>query len=194
MRNIPGTVEVAGREFIYVQVLHEETFFKLIDAAIASCPDARTPESGGVIGELVRIILPGGQCLLGLSSKGDLSGWSGKPIGYCREQGRIWMRIQPRRSTTSCCIMAICAAGPPKAVSPSRRNSSATAVCEGRLPDGMGFSGGADTLMKEGFPPLLPGTESPRQQKTSVLRTRMPYASARRLFFQTGFPNLWREL
>ena len=33
-----------------------------------------------------------------------------------------------RRFTTSACMMAMCAAGPPKAVNPRRRNSTATSV------------------------------------------------------------------
>jgi len=36
-----------------------------------------------------------------------------------------WRVSQPRRSTNSRCMMAICAAGPPKAVSPRRVNSRA---------------------------------------------------------------------
>src|SRR5579859_4632434 len=39
---------------------------------------------------------------------------------------KCWWSIQPRLSTTSFCIMAICAAGPPKAVKPSFVKSCAS--------------------------------------------------------------------
>jgi hypothetical protein len=87
---IPGQIDVEGVEFAYVEAGEDEEFANVIDAALAACPDVPLPTSGGVVEEKVRIVLPTGQSLLGMSYKGDLSGWRGKIASFCRQDGREW--------------------------------------------------------------------------------------------------------
>lgn len=88
-RNIPGTIEVEGREFLYVETLQGEGFEEIIDAAL-STSDVPLPKAGGVIEERVRILLEDGTSLLGISYKGDLAGWRAKLLAYCKAKDRRW--------------------------------------------------------------------------------------------------------
>ena len=89
-RNIPGTIEVEGREFFYIETSDGAGFRKLIDAALTGSPDVPLPNDGGVIEEKVRILLEGGTTLLGISYKGDLPGWRAKLLAYCKANHRTW--------------------------------------------------------------------------------------------------------
>ena len=89
-RNIPGTIEVAGREFLYVESMPDEGFSRLVSEALNSSPDIPSPTSGGIMEEKVRIILHGNTSLLSISYKGDLPGWKAKLLAYCRSRDRKW--------------------------------------------------------------------------------------------------------
>ena len=76
-RNIPGTIPVVGREFLYVQcsdVAAFEEFFSQVGTVGRSPP----PKKGGMLNESARLVLPDGRQLFALSFKGDLEGWRRK--------------------------------------------------------------------------------------------------------------------
>jgi hypothetical protein len=73
-RTVPGTMYVAGREFIYLADdgnRDPESWFELVTE---SEPRNRA-KSGGALLENCRIKLPDGQLFYALSYKGDLPGW-----------------------------------------------------------------------------------------------------------------------
>lgn len=89
-RTIPGTIDVEGREFFYVEIHDGEGFDELLDEALATCPAVPLPKAGGVIEEKARILLGSGVPLLAISYKGDLPGWRNKLESYCKFKGRKW--------------------------------------------------------------------------------------------------------
>lgn len=89
-RSIPGTMNVAGREFMYIEVSVGERFSTLLDEEEQLDSDIPPPQSGGVIEEKVRIPLKGGMSLIAVSYKGDLQGWRCRFIASCDKNGRRW--------------------------------------------------------------------------------------------------------
>ena len=79
-----------AREFLYVEVFTSEGFDEVMDGAIGSRPNDSPLPSGGAIEEKVRIRLPDGTVLLGLSYRGDLASWRGVIASYCERSGRKW--------------------------------------------------------------------------------------------------------
>src|ERR1700733_14078541 len=90
VREIPGTIDVEGREFFYVQFFEREGFRTITDKALSGFPGVPMPKDGGVIEEKARLLLDDGPVLLGVSYKGDLAGWRGRLIAYCKDKGRLW--------------------------------------------------------------------------------------------------------
>ncbi len=86
--HIPGSIEVEGREFFYVEIRGNEQFRTVIDGALAGSPHVPLPKSGGVIEEKAKILLGGSPSLLGISYKGDLAGWRAKLVAYCKATHR----------------------------------------------------------------------------------------------------------
>jgi hypothetical protein len=91
-RRIPGTEIVEGREFRYVECSNDEEFDDLFPE-IAGFGNSPLPKAGGMISENVRLILPDGKTLYGLSYKGDIDGWGQKISAYCSEHGLLWGAI-----------------------------------------------------------------------------------------------------
>lgn len=89
-RPLPGTAEVEGREFVYIEVTPGGSFPHLMQGILASCPAESLPQSGGVLEEKVRVTLPDKTFLLAISFKGDLQVWRNKIVCYCKEKGRKW--------------------------------------------------------------------------------------------------------
>ena len=89
-REIPGTTEVEGREFFYIQDFDIEDFHKFVDAAFDITPDIPSPTHGGAIEEKVRISLANGISMMGFSYKGDIDGWRAKFVGYCKSTNRLY--------------------------------------------------------------------------------------------------------
>lgn len=89
-RSIPGTIDVEGREFLYVETAEGEDFRQILNDALTSCADVPMPQSGGVIEEKARITLEDGSVLFAISYKGDLSGWRRKLTAFCESKGRKW--------------------------------------------------------------------------------------------------------
>ena len=89
-REIPGTIDVEGREFFYIQDFNNEDFHKLIHTALDATPDFPFPTHGGVIEEKVRVSLAGGISMMGLSYKGDNDGWREKFVEYCKSTSRMY--------------------------------------------------------------------------------------------------------
>lgn len=101
MRTIPGMIEVQGREFFYAEVSAGEGFHKFVDPALESSPDVPLPKSGGVIEEKIRIRLNEDTTLLGISYKGDLEGWRGKFVAYCKTKHRKWSIVSRQKLVLS---------------------------------------------------------------------------------------------
>src|SRR5262245_46832339 len=90
-RSIPGMAPIEeGREFRYVEIPSGESFSRLIDSMLRSCPEVPLPRSGGVIEEKAQIKLDDKALLLALSYRGDLAGWRQKIEAFCRQTGRRW--------------------------------------------------------------------------------------------------------
>jgi hypothetical protein len=87
-RQIPGTIQVEGREFLYLEISSGNEFSELMDRIFISCPTVPQPRSGGVLGENVWITLGDNTVLFGISYKGDLEGWRKKILAFCKENGR----------------------------------------------------------------------------------------------------------
>lgn len=100
-RCIPGTEEVTGREFIYIESPADEDFQQLITSVFANVADVELPTTGGVVEERARIFLEKDRSLLGISYKGDIDGWRAKLIKFCGESGRVYGFIKEYRLVLS---------------------------------------------------------------------------------------------
>ena len=100
-RPLPGTQEVKGREFMYVESKVSETFHELADCISAVCPSAAIPRSGGAMEEKVRVKLKNGISLMGISYKGDIEGWRPRFVGFCDASGRKYGFIKEGRLSVS---------------------------------------------------------------------------------------------
>lgn len=100
-RTIPGTVDIEGVEYLYVQVVDNEGFRLFVDEAMKSCEDVPLPQSGGVIEEKARIALEDDSSLLAVSYRGDISGWRRKLTAFCESTGRKWGVASNHRITLS---------------------------------------------------------------------------------------------
>jgi hypothetical protein len=89
-RSVPGSIDVEGREFMYVEVSGKEIFSQLLSEVLSSCPGIPLPASGGTIEEKARITLQDNTSLLAISYKGDLSGWRKKIIAFCEDKRKKW--------------------------------------------------------------------------------------------------------
>lgn len=96
-REIPGTLDVKGREFLYVEALQGQGFSEIVDEAMAMSPGLPLPKTGGVIEEKARILLNNGNSLLAVSYKGDLAGWKTRLVSYCQAKGRKWGSVSGRK-------------------------------------------------------------------------------------------------
>jgi hypothetical protein len=100
-RPLPGTQEVRGREFMYVESAESETFHQLVNLISANCPAVATPRFGGAIEEKVRVTLKNGISLIGISYKGDIEGWRARFVGFCEASGRKYAFIKQGRFSLS---------------------------------------------------------------------------------------------
>lgn len=100
-RNLPGTENSEGREFIYVQLPMGRDFSSFMDEVFDSCPTLHIPQSGGALEEKARITLPDQTSFLAISYQGDLLGWRDKIQGYCGEKGLKWAVIEAQNLTLS---------------------------------------------------------------------------------------------
>jgi hypothetical protein len=89
-RDIPGMIEVDGREFLYIEIVKGQTFRQLIDETLSFSSNIPMPQSGGVIEEKAHITLGDESSLLAISYKGDLAGWRRKLAAYCEFNKRRW--------------------------------------------------------------------------------------------------------
>jgi hypothetical protein len=105
-RTVPGTQEVIGREFIYVQSDASETFHQLANSISSLRPSIAIPRSGGAGEEKVSIKLKDGTYLMGISYKGDIEGWRTRFVRFCETSGRKYGFIKGGRLSLSdgfCC-------------------------------------------------------------------------------------------
>jgi hypothetical protein len=100
-RSLPGTEKVEGREFIYLEVSKGRNFSGLMQDVLTSCPATPMPQSGGILEEKARLVLPDKTSLLAVSFKGDLLGWRNKILGYCGEKGLKWAAVREQFLTLS---------------------------------------------------------------------------------------------
>jgi hypothetical protein len=93
IRNIPGTINVEGREFVYIECRSKEAFVEIFPKII-TIAGGDLPKKGGMINENATITLPDGKQLYGLSYKGDLKGWRSKIVGCCKKLDSMWGEIE----------------------------------------------------------------------------------------------------
>jgi hypothetical protein len=91
---IPGTEDVEGREFMYIEELIGQDFSQLMDDIFVSSSLEPMPKSGGILEEKVHITPPGDNPFMGVSFKGDLAGWRHGIVCYCKERGRKWATLR----------------------------------------------------------------------------------------------------
>lgn len=89
-RTIPGSVEVTGREFFYIENSGFTDFHQLINAVMKTNEDLPLPQDGGAIEEKTRLLLEEGMELDALSYKGDITGWRRKLTAYCEQNNLKW--------------------------------------------------------------------------------------------------------
>lgn len=97
----PGTQEVKGREFMYIESTANETFHQLANSVSTTCPELAMPKSGGAIEERVRINLKDGTSFMGISYKGDIEGWRKRFVGICAASARKYGSIRGGRLVLS---------------------------------------------------------------------------------------------
>lgn len=97
---IPGTQEVRGREFMYVERREGETFHQIVDRAFDARSIAR-PGAGGAVEQKVQIMLKDGVSLIGISYNGDIEGWRAGFVGFCAATGRKHASIKQGRLLVS---------------------------------------------------------------------------------------------
>ena len=100
-RPIPGTQNIKGREFMYIESAAAETFHQLVNSIPSFCPSIAIPRSGGAGEEKVRIKLKEGITLMGISYKGDIEGWRARFVGFCEASGRKYGFIKENRLSLS---------------------------------------------------------------------------------------------
>jgi len=100
-RTIPGTQQVEGREFIYIESAANETFHQLANCVSTICTELAIPKSGGAIEEKARIKLSDGTSLMGVSYKGDVEGWRKRFVGICTASARKYGAISEGRLVLS---------------------------------------------------------------------------------------------
>ena len=88
LRTIPGTQEVQGREFMYIESPESETFHDITNSISVVCPGLALPKSGGAIEERVRVYLSEGLSLMVVSYKGDIESWRVRFVGFCNAHSR----------------------------------------------------------------------------------------------------------
>lgn len=100
-RPTPGTLEIEGREFLYIESPLEEDYGQMGDLAFSVSKDTPLPSSGGALEEGVRIHLGDGTSFIGLSYKGDIEGWRTKFITFCKRTGRAYASIKNNQFVVS---------------------------------------------------------------------------------------------
>ena len=95
-RAIPGTQEVRGREFMYIESREGETFHQIVDRAFDARLIAR-PKAGGAVEQNAQIKLKDGACLMGISYNGDIAGWRAGFVGFCGAVGRKYGSVKQGR-------------------------------------------------------------------------------------------------
>jgi hypothetical protein len=95
-RSIPGTQEVKGREFMYIECREGETFHQIVDSAFDARSIAR-PKAGGAMEQKAQIKLKDGVSLRGISYKGDIEGWRAGFVGFCVATERKYGSIKQGR-------------------------------------------------------------------------------------------------
>jgi len=100
MRELPGTIEVAGREFVYVEYDSIRKFKKVFHKMFEKS-GAPMPEAGGMLSHNVCIRVPGGQLFFGVSYKGDIPGWRAIVHGFCESGNLRWATITDGRIVLS---------------------------------------------------------------------------------------------
>ena len=87
-RNIPGTIPVIGREFLYVQCA-DVSAFEAFFSQVGTIGSAPPPKKGGMLNESARLVLPDGRQVFAISFKGDLEGWRRKIYECASELGAV---------------------------------------------------------------------------------------------------------
>jgi len=94
-RTVPGAIDVAGREFLYVGCdadLSAEDLGGQFDKVLEASPII--PRDGGsALTENCTLLLPSGECFFGFSYKGDIEGWRNKAIQGAHALGRMTARV-----------------------------------------------------------------------------------------------------
>jgi hypothetical protein len=93
-RPLPGTMQIEGREFMYLEYEEGRNFSDLIYDLMTSNPTIPLPQSGGILEEKARIKLPDETSLLAISFKGDLEGWRNKIVSFCAARHSRWALLR----------------------------------------------------------------------------------------------------
>ena len=92
-REIPGTQQVEGRKFMYIEYENKTSFSKFF-YKIPTFGNSPIPTSGGSINENFIIELPNNKKMFGISFKGDLNGWYRKVLECCQINKLEWGEIE----------------------------------------------------------------------------------------------------
>ena len=74
-RNIPGTINIVGREFCYIEDDGKDKFEEELFDKVTSPYEFTNAKDGGIISENCKLWIPTNELFHGLSYKGDVDGW-----------------------------------------------------------------------------------------------------------------------
>ena len=94
VRHIPGSIEVPGRVFLYLEHADPAQFQQTFDAISEQCEGERMPASGGIITENVILTIPSGASFCGLSFKGDVVRWEAGVASFAKANGCRVLRVR----------------------------------------------------------------------------------------------------
>ncbi len=89
---IPGVIANPNLMFLYVEAENDREFEQAFDR-FGRSDFGKEPESGGIMDEETRIIIPNGKRFYGVSYAGDLDGWLSNLRGYCQKYDRLRGKI-----------------------------------------------------------------------------------------------------
>ena len=93
VRNIPGTIQIPAREFVYVEYSDADAF-RMDCMEIGTVGPGRQPTDGGLMYDEAMLALPNSARFFALTYNRDLEGWRGRVYDWCRVKGLRWGKIE----------------------------------------------------------------------------------------------------
>lgn len=89
-RPLPGSLDVPGREFLFLEWDGPEPFAAVFPSLLVGGP---VPASGGMLNEAALVCTPTGATYHGVSYRGDRARFRAALIAWCEAGGRTWAEV-----------------------------------------------------------------------------------------------------